>query len=169
MDRRKRRTSSISSESDDLALVKAAAWAWYQHGSGGPDARPPPAESDVASRSSQRPPRPSRYQIEARATAGTVTAAAGSDKTPPRLLDLYEIEWITKELERLISASTKGGADRRKEVAPPTAEGKRSGKKSGGNGGFFGWHAMAICGSVGETVDPAAVVGRRRTKPAEVV
>nr|CAD1826736.1 unnamed protein product [Ananas comosus var. bracteatus] len=95
--------------------------------------------------------------------------AAAGGKTPPRpapLLDVYEVEWITRELERLIAAAS----DRRWERKSPAAAPPPARRGGGGGGGGLLWRrAVAICGSRGDMVDAAALVARRRSKAPELV
>ncbi|XP_023551240.1 uncharacterized protein LOC111809120 [Cucurbita pepo subsp. pepo] len=72
---------------DDLAAVKAAAWAWYQHGSGS-DSKP------MREFGLTRPttlPKPSRYRLEAIRRSQT-----------PSLLDSYEVASISRRLSDLL-------------------------------------------------------------------
>ncbi|XP_019702394.1 uncharacterized protein [Elaeis guineensis] len=160
MDWRKRMTSAASAEEDEMALVKAAAWAWYQRGSGN-EGRPG-REFDITCGGAARIPRPSRYQLEA------LAKVSGSPKPGPAtsnsLLDLYEIERITRELDRLIAASS--AADnhraRRKEVEKRKVVARRT-------SGFWMRHAVAICGTSGDVVEARVLGGRRPSKAATVV
>ncbi|RZC57976.1 hypothetical protein C5167_005278 [Papaver somniferum] len=59
-------TENIHDDFDDeLAAVKAAAWAWFQHGSGCEGNGKPIHEFDHANYATQRPIRPSRFKLEA--------------------------------------------------------------------------------------------------------
>ncbi|CAJ1867392.1 unnamed protein product [Sphenostylis stenocarpa] len=82
---------------DELAIVKAAAWAWYQHGSGSK----PKAKSEFHVTRSQSVARPSRYKLEAMRMA----KEAPSILTIKPLLDSYEVQCISKQLDRLIKGS----------------------------------------------------------------
>ncbi|EHA8587222.1 hypothetical protein COCNU_scaffold001635G000010 [Cocos nucifera] len=153
MDWRKRMTSAASAEEDELALVKAAAWAWYQRGSGN-EGRPG-REFGIARGGTACSPRPSRYQLEALAkVSGSREPGPGTSNS---LLDLYEIERITRELDRLIAASS--AADdhraRRKEVEKRKVAARRT-------SGFWMRHAVAICGTRGDVVEAGA---RQRRPP----
>ncbi|XP_022735175.1 uncharacterized protein LOC111288522 [Durio zibethinus] len=91
---------------DELALVKAAAWAWYQHGSGSDEK--PMREFDIT-QTTRAPCRPSRYKLEAMRNNASKTIK-GSETTNPihtqnSLLDSYEIESISKRLGHLIEFS----------------------------------------------------------------
>nr|XP_034888411.1 uncharacterized protein LOC118028812 [Populus alba] len=93
----------------DLALVKAAAWAWYQHGSGSEGK--PMCESYVTG--SRQAPRPSRYKLEyMRLRVKELDTMDGSGEPSPigadnSLLDNYEVESISKHLDNLIEPSSK--------------------------------------------------------------
>lgn len=153
-------TSEASAEEDELVLVKAAAWAWYQHGSGN-EGRPG-REFGVARSGATRSPRPSRYQLEALARVSRSPEPGPGTSTS--LLDLYEIERITRELNRLIAASSAADdhrsrwkeAEKRKVVARRT-------------GGFWMSHAVGICGTRGDVVEARVLASRRRSKAATVV
>lgn len=122
----------MESNSSPNALVKAAALAWYKHAGHG--ATPPS-------------PRPSGHLLVPRA------ASSSPRKTPPSspaitLLDMYEIEWITTQLERLITSSSddEESGDRR------TVRRKKRCRKQFGFGSRFGCHAASLCGSITEAV-----------------
>ncbi|URE04496.1 hypothetical protein MUK42_19710 [Musa troglodytarum] len=158
MDRAKRRTKASSSTAaateDELAVTKAAAWAWYQRGSGN-DGRGV-GEFDLGRRGGAaavavagRKQRPSRYKLEA-------LAAAEEKPGPVPLFDLYEIERITRELERLTMASDGGG--RQREVASATAttrEGRKAASKASGPR-VRPW----ICGAAADAVEVAPLRAR---------
>lgn len=112
MERRRASGGSI----DELALVKAAAWAWYQHGSGSEGRAM--REYDLAM--PKKAPKPSRYKIEAMKepekaptyqlsppTSGPLSplSTASSKQSEISLLDDYEIDRISKELDRYIESS----------------------------------------------------------------
>ncbi|TKY47388.1 hypothetical protein E2542_SST29448 [Spatholobus suberectus] len=82
---------------DELAIVKAAAWAWYQHGSGSEGK----AKTEFDVTRAQRVPRPSRYKLEAMRMAKEVP----SIHTNKPLLDTYEVQCISRQLDRLIIES----------------------------------------------------------------
>lgn len=83
---------------DELAIVKAAAWAWYQHGSGSEGKAK--CEFDIAR--SQRVARPSRYKLEAMRMAKESPAI----HTNKPLLDTYEVQSLSRQLDRLIIESS---------------------------------------------------------------
>ncbi|PRQ45425.1 hypothetical protein RchiOBHm_Chr3g0491241 [Rosa chinensis] len=97
---------------DELALVKAAAWAWYEHGTGleGKSLQ----EFDI--RRTFHDPIPSRFKLEAKKLAeqgsrvfdeGSSPGTSGSVQTVDHhsLLDRYEIESISRRLDQLIESS----------------------------------------------------------------
>ena len=92
---------------NELALVKAAAWAWYQHGSGseGKQMR----EFDITR--SRQAPGSSRYRLEAMRTAKEAmersrsSSAHSSIHTSNSLLDAFEIESISRQLDCLVGSS----------------------------------------------------------------
>jgi hypothetical protein len=85
---------------DELALVKAAAWAWYQHGSKS-EAKKAMNEFDVTR--TQCSSRPSRYKLEAM----RMTKATNNDS----LLDTYEVQHILRQLDNFIDSSNKKHVD----------------------------------------------------------
>jgi len=82
---------------DELAIVKAAARAWYQHGSG--SKAKAKTEFDVTR--SQSVARPSRYKLEAMGMAKETPSL----HTIKPLLDSYEVQCISQQLDRLIKES----------------------------------------------------------------
>ncbi|KAJ6402405.1 hypothetical protein OIU84_014491 [Salix udensis] len=92
---------------DDLALAKAAAWAWYHHGSGSEGK--PICEFDVTR--SRQAPGPSRYRVEAvRITEEEAMGSRSETPSPVRtdnsLLDEYEVGRISKQLEYVLESSS---------------------------------------------------------------
>ncbi|OAY57192.1 uncharacterized protein LOC110608630 [Manihot esculenta] len=98
------------SGSDDLSTVKAAAWAWYQRGSGSDEEKPICEFLVTRTRLAHRP---SRYKLEAMRVEGqcSMQKSSQSDKTvrirtdSNSLLDAYEIQSISKRLDYLIESS----------------------------------------------------------------
>ncbi|XP_047164680.1 uncharacterized protein LOC124834110 [Vigna umbellata] len=82
---------------DELAIVKAAAWAWYLHGSGSKAK----AKNEFDVKRSQTVARPSRYKLEAMGMAKETP----SMHTIKPLLDSYEVQRISKQLDGLIKES----------------------------------------------------------------
>lgn len=114
MERRKLSKGSI----DELALVKAAAWAWYQHGSGSEGL----AMREYDLEKSKRTHKPSRYKIEATKESEETSlklkeilppqsaplsplSSTSSKQSEVSLLDDYEIERISKQLDLYIESS----------------------------------------------------------------
>ncbi|XP_038906944.1 uncharacterized protein LOC120092810 [Benincasa hispida] len=101
---RKKPTPTESTATDDgLAAVKAAAWAWYQHGSGS-ESKP------VREFGLTRPitvPKPSRYKLEASRSQSLLIE--DNSQTPKlhnnSLLDSYEIASISRRLSDLLDPS----------------------------------------------------------------
>ncbi|KAL6225835.1 hypothetical protein ACLB2K_004684 [Fragaria x ananassa] len=79
------------------ALVKAAAWAWYEHGTGlqGKSLQ----EFDI--RRSSHDLKPSRFKLEAKKLA----EQGSRDFDDRSLLDRYEIESISRRLDQLMESS----------------------------------------------------------------
>lgn len=96
---------------DELAVTRAAAWAWYQRGSG---SEPKPASEFGLTRTHHRVPNPTRYKLEAERSRSS-TSDHGS-----HLLDSYEIDSISRHLERYIERVNNGdlGSHRRAVFLP---------------------------------------------------
>ncbi|KAF5747479.1 hypothetical protein HS088_TW05G00200 [Tripterygium wilfordii] len=147
----KPRSSSSTSRAgtDDSDIIKAAAWAWYQHGSG--------SEAKIIREFDvfrpHRPPRPSRYKLEAMRTHHSISQSLTPSPihTPNRnsLLDKFEIESISKRLDSLIESSKfdGGGAYVKKK--------EKKKKKKPIAKGFWPRHAV-MCGAKEDMVNTAA-------------
>ena len=92
---------------DELALTRAAAWAWYQHQSGS-ETKPITREYDQTTRV-RTPPTPSRYKLEAMRLktedegGKTITETPKSvDTDNNSLLDTYELETLARQLDDLV-------------------------------------------------------------------
>ncbi|EYU45781.1 hypothetical protein ABFS82_11G101800 [Erythranthe guttata] len=100
-------TTAAAVEEDELALVKSAAWAWYEHGSGSGSEGRPIREFD-ASRT-KTDPKPSRYKLEALRNNNNnvrqVPKLRSSSSGNNSLLDHYEVERISKQLDYYIESS----------------------------------------------------------------
>ncbi|KAI8536511.1 hypothetical protein RHMOL_Rhmol10G0262900 [Rhododendron molle] len=96
---------------DELAVTRAAAWAWYQRGSG---SEPKPTSEFGITRTRHRVPNPTRYKLEAERSRSS-TSDHGS-----HLLDRYEIDSISRHLERYIERVNNGdlGSHRRAVFSP---------------------------------------------------
>ncbi|KAL2531260.1 hypothetical protein Adt_04611 [Abeliophyllum distichum] len=88
---------------DEFALVKAAAWAWYQHGSGS-DGKPM-SEFDLTR--CKNVPKPSRYKLQAMKQVQETTDSSAEilSVSNNSLLDKYEIERISRQLDLYIESS----------------------------------------------------------------
>lgn len=158
---------------DELAVVKAAAWAWYQHGSGSEGK--PIREFDITR--SWSAPRPSRYKIEAmRKIAEEMEKSQSSSKLSPTLsdnslLDTYEIKRISSQLEYLIqSRNTRYYKESPTKVSVLESDrpnGKMNKNKKKVKKGFWLSHAV-ICGSREDVVARAYTDSRLPKKHAPV-
>ncbi|KAJ6806664.1 putative protein FAR1-RELATED SEQUENCE 12 [Iris pallida] len=122
----------------ELSRVKAAAWAWYQHGSGCSHSKPID-DSLTRTRTRRGPddPRPSRHRLETLSPPGSL------------LLDLYEIEQITKELNRLIVSCRRDPrrpARRLRPVCRPRNAATTTGGRRRRRGRLVGWHGSDCAG-----------------------
>ncbi|KAH7679815.1 hypothetical protein IHE45_06G083400 [Dioscorea alata] len=147
LNREKQRKPSISSGADELAAVKAAAWAWYQRGCGAEGKPFPEAEPGAIPTGFTR--RPSRFKVQAESDSDLLERSdpEGSDNS---LLDLYEVERITRQIERLVMANVDGK--------------DRKGTKGLAKwvNGFWMRHALGICGTREDVVDAHAHLLPRR-------
>ncbi|KAI4299616.1 hypothetical protein L6164_033056 [Bauhinia variegata] len=133
---------------DELAIIKAAAWAWYHHGSG--SERKAMSELDVTR--TVHAPRPSRYKLEAMSMAREVEEKA-QIQTHKSLLDAFEVESISRELESLIESS-------RSKVANGNSKMKKKKKKTMVEKGFWVRHAV-VCGTNKDVVEASVLKGRK--------
>lgn len=175
MEKRKTRGST-----DESAVVKAAAWAWYQHGSGSEGN--PTRECDIAFMT-RNAPRPSRYKVEA-------AMRVAKDRRPNdhnhyneskavhnlSLLDAYEIRSISRRLDSLIEYSSADHGNKnsicRKEVFSDDdvnfigmmRKKKRNMKKL--VRGFWLRHAAAVCSTrENGVVNTTTRLGFQRSRP----
>eukprot|EP00262_Sarcandra_glabra_P016706 TRINITY_DN552_c1_g1_i2.p1 TRINITY_DN552_c1_g1~~TRINITY_DN552_c1_g1_i2.p1 ORF type:complete len:189 (+),score=15.01 TRINITY_DN552_c1_g1_i2:100-666(+) len=178
MEKRKPRESA-----DELALAKAAAWAWYQRGSWSEGK--PISELDL--RKTRRQPLPSRYKLEEEQQQNSdvddhVEAsephsfAVSPAHTDTSLLDSLEIERISRQLDSLLEYSRRvftdgssspyvDGRDRPRFVSSPD-NGSRTSKMAGKVNGFWLRHAVGICSSSGGMVE-ASILGRGTRRPKQ--
>ncbi|CAL5189887.1 unnamed protein product [Lathyrus oleraceus] len=156
---------------DDLAIVKAAAWAWYQHGSGSCH-EGEAISSEFFIRRARREPRPSRYKLELEAKRSMEKEIKeGSPvhhKKEESLLDEYEVQSISRHLNKLIVSNN--NHNRKKlvsstdHIATTTSvdDGvKKNNKKKSIRKGFFFKHGV-VCGREGDVVDSSSVVSKDR-------
>ncbi|KAM7529402.1 hypothetical protein LguiB_032812 [Lonicera macranthoides] len=128
---------------DELAMAKSAAWAWYQHGTRS-EPRPVP---DSIPRRNLGAPKPTRYKLEVMNKKQSPTPSH-SELPTNSLLDKYEVERISRELEFYIK--TAGGGHR---IGPESekigGKGKRESKKTKGS-----WLRGdgVVCGSIDDVV-----------------
>ncbi|KAG4975096.1 hypothetical protein JHK87_031917 [Glycine soja] len=86
---------------DELAIVKATAWAWFQHGSGYEGN----AKNEFDVTRIQRVARPSRYKLEAMRMAKEAPSNSIHTNNYKPLLDTCEVQCISRQLDRLIIES----------------------------------------------------------------
>ncbi|KAI3909705.1 hypothetical protein MKW98_014122 [Papaver atlanticum] len=116
---------NIHDVDDELAAVKAAAWAWFQHGSGSEGNGKSIQEFDHANYATQRPIRPSRFKIEAMRHANEISSGDESEASSSSLVsspthtdttslfDAYEIARISQHLDCLIETKLQRGPSRK--------------------------------------------------------
>lgn len=171
---------------DKLAAVKAAAWAWYQHGSGsGSDGTP--AREYVAARP-HHVPRPSRYKLEAmRSKTKEGVLPLIDDNFKPQsnrvsLLDAYEIRSISRHLDSLIDQYSIGDhgddhkdnqdfrlnealisdVDDHHSMVMEKRKKKKNSRKMVNLRGLWIRHAAAMCSTREGVVETAAIWNGRR-------
>ncbi|KAL6959613.1 hypothetical protein U1Q18_039767 [Sarracenia purpurea var. burkii] len=175
---------------DELSITKAAAWAWYQRGSGSDDGSPAP-EYDAA-RSRRPAPKPSRYKVEAIRTSQPAMEGSNSSPRPllnpfhnehniSHLLDRYEIERIRRQLDSfreasigesgIVSGFVGGHRSRRGVVSQPEtdmSEMKKKEKKTRERMAWFSWlrHGTTCGGSRADVVEQLTI-GFRNRRPLE--
>lgn len=103
--------------------------------------------------------------------AAAAAAMAPSPGKPTTLLDVQEVEWITRELERLLVREAGGGDTihyrrrnkRAKVMSPPAPKPEANKKKGGFLAELLGKHAVSICGdAAAAAVLPGRGCRRRR-------
>ncbi|XP_059623218.1 uncharacterized protein LOC132266383 [Cornus florida] len=160
---------------DELATVKAAAWAWYQRGSGS-ELRPM-REFDLTK--IHRAPQPTRYKLEAMKTNEEELVTEGSRSMGPKLspsqtdnslLDTYEIQRISKQLDFYIESSRFVGRDKGDHrrigsllsSSESDTNGVRSKNKSKKGKGFWQRNTVMCGGSKDDVVEMRGFSGGRR-------
>ncbi|KAJ4960014.1 hypothetical protein NE237_019924 [Protea cynaroides] len=163
-----RRKHKVSTDDDELAVVKAAAWAWYQHGSGseGKSVR----EFDLTK--THRAAGPSRYKLEAMMS---INLSPSNSSNHNSLLDSYEVGRISKHLQYLIESTSDkyyGEShaiyqEHRKDKSSLENRKKKKKKKKKNSkiwNGFL-FRQSAICGSKGDVVEGRVLVGSQPQRP----
>ncbi|KAD6796142.1 hypothetical protein R6Q59_019989 [Mikania micrantha] len=145
--------------SDQNAITKAAAWAWYERGSW--FEHKTIRETDVR-RPQDYTPRPSRYKIEAMKEAQSCNRSLCNEHIGNSLLDMYEIERISRELCCYVESSRVDRHSRSVDGGDPAlskeTNGERINKKH-----KRGWRRRGImCGSrSADVVEHMLLVGGR--------
>uniref|UniRef100_A0A5B7BL30 Uncharacterized protein n=1 Tax=Davidia involucrata TaxID=16924 RepID=A0A5B7BL30_DAVIN len=168
--RKPRSGGSIDDDDESSAIVKAAAWAWYQHGSGSEE-RPMRQQADDH--------KPTRFKLEAiersQSHSTNPMLLSPSHSTDISLLDSYEIERISRQLDCYIdyyNTQYYGGRlfggdhlGRRRIIvsSPPESEasGMKSKKKSMKAKRFWLRHGV-VCGSRDDVVERRGLGGGGR-------
>ncbi|KAJ9147249.1 hypothetical protein P3X46_029429 [Hevea brasiliensis] len=166
MDKRKPRSGT-----GNLSTVKAAAWAWYQHGSGSNEGKP---INEFAVTRTRQAYRPSRYKLEAMKVVEECSIEESSQSPNEAipvhtdsnsLLDAYEIESISKRLDCLIESSNMF-CDRDNVYGDARQKNSRSAIKKNNKNILRGlWLRYAVVCGTREDVDTSAFV-RSRPPPA---
>ncbi|AES99220.1 hypothetical protein MtrunA17_Chr5g0434461 [Medicago truncatula] len=158
---RKKQNNAIKDDhiNEDIAIVKAAAWAWHQRGSGSCNEGEANSSNFYVTRSNiHREPRPSRYKLEAMRSMEKEEI----HKKEKSLLDAYEVQSISRHLNRLIE-SNKLVNSTDNIASTSVDDGVKRTKKKKIRKGFFHKHGV-VCGRLGDVVDPTSVSrdGRRQ-------
>nr|GMC59711.1 uncharacterized protein LOC109180383 [Ipomoea batatas] len=180
----RRKASRRRASADDAAMVKAAAWAWYQHGSGSER----PLGELLRLERTEKVQKPSRYKLEAireveegkRKPAhhqrSSSTIPMSSSPSLSSLLDKYEIQRISLQLDRYIENGhddycygVLGNTNDRRRVASlsesGTTERKTTKAAPASFKGFWMRHA-AVCGSSSaDVVETGSIIGRSSRWP----
>ena len=82
-------------------MVKAAAWAWYQHGASSEGK----SVTDFDIRRTRRAPQPSRYKLEAMRKGEEAKEGSPIHTNKVSLLDKHEEQSISRYLDNLIESS----------------------------------------------------------------
>lgn len=156
----KKRKPQPQESRDELALVKAAAWAWYQHGSRS-ERKKSSNEFDVTR--TRRSPRPSRYKLEAMRMAKVTDLRCnglevGTITHNKSLLDTYEVQSISRQFDSLIDSSTNKHMD---DNCAKNDDGNRrmNNKKRFINFKGFWSRNVVVCGGGNDVVDGSALRG----------
>ncbi|KAL4196830.1 hypothetical protein AMTRI_Chr04g248220 [Amborella trichopoda] len=157
----------------EVTLVKAAAWAWYQHGSGA-EGRPA-REFDV--NRAQRTPSSSRFRQEVIKSASLpsssiqyegaapdqkdkeATTTLSPETTENSLLDSYEIEKISQHFDHLLEPPQDSDRDWPKNSRYKIPRREKA-KRRGPSIKFWQKHVPAMCSSSRDTIVAATHVPR---------
>lgn len=171
-----RRRKPRGHSTEDLAFVKAAAWAWYQHGNSSVSEGKAIITSELSATRTRRDPKPSRYKLEALRMASSQEAMEGSPVHTRKLslLDAYEVRSISMRLDSLIAESRSTHNNKLSNNAFGSAcaslddngskrsmRKKKKKKKVGNNNGFWVRHSV-ICSTREEDVVDGRKVSAKR-------
>ncbi|TKY56688.1 hypothetical protein E2542_SST21134 [Spatholobus suberectus] len=135
---------------NDLAFVKAAAWAWYQHNSGSKGKNISEFDASIT----RRAPRPSRYKLEAMRMVEEAREGSPIHAKKLSLLDEYEVQSISRQLNGLVESSD--NKNHNKLINGVENSTNRRTQKKKVRKGFWLRHA-AVCGREEDVVDPGAL------------
>ncbi|KAL0430452.1 UNVERIFIED_CONTAM: hypothetical protein Sradi_0671200 [Sesamum radiatum] len=163
---------------DESNLVKSAAWAWYQHGYDHPNGRSSVREYEVVRHKFEH--KPSRYKLEASRNVQESVLKSRSTLSSPRctidrasnsLLDNYEIERISEQLDYyIVSSHAKYSGGSPGSTAEETAsEVKSKGvqKKKVGKGFWLRSHAPLCGSSRDDVVEGKSLEYLQRSRPGK--
>lgn len=146
----------------DLALTKSAAWAWLEHRSG--SRSPSTPEFDVSKTKFNA--KPSRYKAEA--VRKVQEKPKSSHSSAYTLLDRYDIERISRQLDHYIESSLPNSRSCRKAEAEAAEMKSKHGGRKAPKGLWLGPHVPLACGSSrDEVVDRTSIEYSRRRRSLE--
>ncbi|KAL2252490.1 uncharacterized protein LOC110012462 [Sesamum indicum] len=176
MDKTKQNKTLVSDHESDV--IKSAAWAWYQHGYDHPNGRSSVREYDVLRHKFE--PKPSRYKLEASRNVQESILESRRTISSPRctirrasnsLLDNYEIERISKQLDYYIESShamySGGSPGGMAEEMAAEVKSKGVQKKKVGKGFWLRSHAPLCGSSRDDVVEGKSVEYLRRSRPGK--
>lgn len=148
---------------DDLALTKSAAWAWLEHRSGSRSRSLSQSmpEFDVSKTTFNSTT--SRYKVEAVRKVQEKPKSSGYS-----LLDRYDIERISRQLDHYIESSLPNHRGCRKAEAEAAEMKSKHGGRKVPKGLWLGPHVPMACGSSrDEVVDRTSIEYSRRRRLLE--
>ncbi|XP_027333675.1 uncharacterized protein LOC113848388 [Abrus precatorius] len=142
------RSNPPKPNNDELAIVKAAAWAWHQHGSDSKGKNTGEFDATIT----HHAPGPSRYKLEAMRMDKESKEGSSIHSNKLSLLDAYEVQSISRHLNSLIESSK--GVDNSTNVSFDIGGGRVKKKKI--RKGFWLRHGV-VCGREEDVVNPRAL------------
>ncbi|KAK7385671.1 hypothetical protein VNO78_31453 [Psophocarpus tetragonolobus] len=149
----RRKPEKDNNNTNDLAFVKAAAWAWYQHNSGSKGKTLTEFDAII----SRREARPSRYKLEAVRMGKEAREGSHVHARKLSLLDEYEVQSISRQLNCLVessSSSSSSSSHNNHNHKKLVTAGSNSMQKKKVKKGFWLRHGI-VCGREEDVVGPS--------------